>query len=158
MTWYDKGPYDKPIASEPPETAHTRLHASPPSQNRHVDLKVKLIVVFFAAGAIFFFGEWGVLEKANVKLRAGYKFPRKKRILRKLTVHTIIVLIYLSTLSTKDFAKINKITMVTPFAGSYLLINFFDDSIKNSTSTQRPNFNVFLIIKLVNATPQTNST
>jgi hypothetical protein len=25
----------------------------------------------------------------------------------------------------------------------YLLINFFDDSVKNSTSTQRPNFDVF---------------
>jgi hypothetical protein len=25
----------------------------------------------------------------------------------------------------------------------YLLIDFFDDSVKNSTSTQRPNFDVF---------------
>jgi hypothetical protein len=28
-------------------------------------------------------------------------------------------------------------------ARGYLLIDFFDDSVKNSTSTQRPNFDVF---------------
>jgi hypothetical protein len=26
---------------------------------------------------------------------------------------------------------------------TYLLVDFFDDSVKNSTSTQRPNFDVF---------------
>jgi hypothetical protein len=32
---------------------------------------------------------------------------------------------YLSSVSTKDFAKINKITMVTPFAGSYGMTMIF---------------------------------
>ena len=32
------------------------------------------------------------------------------------------------------------ITIITLY---YLLIDFFDDSVKNSTSTQRPNFDVF---------------
>jgi hypothetical protein len=72
---------------------------------------------------LFFGGEGGVWAKKVVTLR-GLRISEKKEILRKLTVHTF-VLIYLSTLSTKDFAKINKITMVTPFAGSYCMTMIF---------------------------------
>jgi hypothetical protein len=35
------------------------------------------------------------------------------------TLDNTFICTYLSTLSTKDFAKINKLTMVVPFAGSY---------------------------------------
>jgi hypothetical protein len=47
----------------------------------------------------------------------------REKILRKLTY--IYIRTYLSTLSTKDFAKINKLTMVMPFAGSYGMTMLF---------------------------------
>jgi hypothetical protein len=37
---------------------------------------------------------------------------------------------YLSTLSTKDFAKINKITMEMPFVGSYGMDGLFEGSVE----------------------------
>jgi hypothetical protein len=75
------------------------------------------------AGQFFLGGEGAFWQKRCVTL-CGLRISEKKEILRKLTVHTF-VLIYLSTLSTKDFAKINKITMVTPFAGSYCMTMIF---------------------------------
>ena len=77
----------------------------------------------FASGAVFFGGGRGRFVKKGVTLR-GLRISEKKEILRKLTVCTYIRT-YLSTLSTKDFAKINKITMVMPFAGSYCMTMIF---------------------------------
>jgi hypothetical protein len=54
--------------------------------------------------------------------KAGYGFPRKNP--PQADINTYIRT-YLSTLSTKDFAKINKLTMVMPFAGSYGMTMLF---------------------------------
>jgi hypothetical protein len=77
----------------------------------------------FASRAVFYRGGRGRFGKKGVTLH-GLRISENKEILRKLTVCTYIRN-YLSTLSTKDFANINKITMVTPFAGSYCMTLIF---------------------------------
>jgi hypothetical protein len=72
----------------------------------------------------FVWGGRGRFGKKGVISLRGLRISEKKEILRKLTVCTYIRT-YLSTLSTKDFAKINKIPMVTPFAGSYCMTMIF---------------------------------
>ena len=91
----------------------------------------------FASGAFFWGGGRGRFGKKGVTLR-GLRISEKKEILHKLTVHTYIRNYYISTLSTKDFAKINKITMVTPFVWGLcwrILLNYVNWLRKKLIST-----------------------
>ena len=76
------------------------------------------------AGQFFFGGGRGRFGKKGVMLH-GLRISEKKEILRKLTVHTFILIYLLYQQKTLRFAKINKITMVTPFAGSYCITMIF---------------------------------
>ena len=72
-------------------------------------------------GSLFFWGGKGAGVFAKKMSLRGLRISEKKS---SASWHTYIRT-YLSTLSTKDFAKINKLTMVMPFAGSYGMTMLF---------------------------------
>ena len=115
---------------KPPKKTNTQK--TPSDGNRSTVAFCKFVFVQadrgFAAGAVFFLGGGkGAFWQKRCNAPRATDFREKRN---PPQADNTYISTYLSTLSTKDFAKINKITMEMPFVGSYGMDGLFEGSVE----------------------------